>query len=690
MIRWLLVATCVLFTACKKGERPASAPPDGPDAGAAAPAPAGTKPALALARDGLLRVPAEARLVAVAANPVELADRLGRALLVTRFAEPLAEARQELIKTVGHDLLEPANLPKVGIDPTAPAGVGVLHLQGPQVVVFFGLSNVDTFRTMLGTLAALAHETLNDQTVGTARVVHPTRDDDVALVLTERTAWIVLNDRRGPDVRETARRLAGLDPKASMAESPTFRSSVERLDYGRDAGLFVNIPQMIDEVMAMFRHDVDRARGLRRAKLEAQLLMAQNMVAGIGAIAVGAQVEAGRVEARGHFQLKRTAPPGNIFQNIEGHSATWATVTEAPLAVAAGRVDPKALWSLVRTVALALKETRDLDEGTRELSGLLGISFDPDLIGLLSGEVGFAMAADPEKLALARYDTDRFAQMSGGLVVGLTDAAAAKKAFDTLRTGPLVTGLVRSEGERIALPLGEKTLWIGLAGDYLVVSPDAGTFDRVAKGAFAPPTPLRPASAASTFAPGATFTGLLDWRLPGYMDTLRPPYEAVERPVDPVEGAVAPSDAERKRIEAELARLRADLDATRKARRARTQALAKAIFARLGVTAAHVAAVEDGLRFTVAQHVMDADVGTTVAEVAGGIEELERTRWKGWDEDDAVLDRIRALEAQLGGDATKIAPPGDDDAPVVAPDGPALAPEHAQEEPMMPPPADGE
>ncbi len=691
MIRWLLVATCVLVTACKKSEKPPSATPAGGDAGVAAPAPAGERPALATARDGLLRVPAEARLVVVAANPAELADRLGRARLMTRFADEVAEARQELIKTVGHDLIEPANLPKVGIDPAAPAGLGVLHLQGPQVVVFFGLSNVDTFRTMLGTLAALSRETLNDQTVGTARVVHPTRDDDIALVLTDHTAWIVLNDRRGPDVRETARRLASLDPKASMAESPAFRTSVERLGYGRDAGLFVNIPQMLDEVMSMFRQDVDRARGMRRAKLEAQLLVAQNMVSGIGPIAVGAQVEAGRVEARGHFQLKRAAPPGNIFQNLEGHTAAWATVTEAPLAVAAGRVDPKALWSLIRTVALALKATRDLDEGTRELSGLLGVPFDPDLIGLLSGEVGFAMAADPEKLALARHETGRFAEMSGGLVLGLTDAAAAKKAFDTLRTGPLVTGIVRSEGERIALPLGDKSLWIGLAGNYLLVSPDAATFDRLAKGDFAPPTPLRPAGAAGTFAAGATFTGLLDWRLPGYMDTLRPPYEPVERPPEPVEDGVAPPESERKRIEAELARLRADLDATRKARRARTQVLAKAIFARLGVIAAHVAAVEDGLRFTVAQHVMDADVATTVVEVAGGIDELDRTRWKGWDEDDTVLGQIRALEAQLsGGGAEGAAPPGPGEAPTVAPDGPPPAPEPAEEEPTLPPPGDGE
>lgn len=682
MIRWLLVATCVLFTACKKGqESPAGGSPTDAGASATAPAKPGAKAALGTARDGLLRVPAEARLLVVAANPADLAERLGRARLMTRFADEIAEARGESTKAFGHDLVEPSNLPKVGIDPAAPAGVAVLHLRGPQVVVFFGLSNVDTFRAALGTAAALSRETLTDETVGTARLVHPARDDDVAMVLTERTVWIVANDGRGPDVRETARRLASLDPKASMAESPTFLASVERLDYGRDAGLFVNIPQMIEEVMAMFRKDVDRARGMRRAKLEAQLLVAQNMVSGIGPIAVGAQVEAGRIEARGHFQLKRAAPPGNIFQNLDGHSAAWATVTEAPLAMAAGRVDPKALWSLVRTIALALKATRDLDEGTRELSGLLGVSFDPDIIGMLSGEVGFAMSADPEKVALARYDTERFTQMSGGLIIGLTDPAAAKKAFDTLRTGPLVTGIVRSEGDRIALPLGERSLWIGLAGKHLLVSPDPGAFDRVAKGDFAPASPLRPAGAAATFAPGATFTGLLDWRLPGYMDTLRPPYEAVERPVamaDAVDGAAAPPDAERKRIEAELTRLRADLDATRKARRARTQALAKAIFARLGVTAAHVAAVDDGLRFTVAQHVMDADVATTVVEVAGGLEELDRTRWKGWDEDDKVHDQIRALEAQLGGQPATKGGAAADDGP-----GDALAvPDRAVVEPV--------
>ncbi len=692
MIRWLLVASCVLFAACKGEKSPSGAAVAAADAKAAPPAEAAAKPALGAAHEGLSRVPAEARLLLVAANPLGLADRLGRARLMTRFADDVAEARRELTQAFGHDLLEPANLPKVGIDATAPAGVAVLHLSGPQVVIFFGLSNVETFRAALGTLATQARETLSDETIGTARVVFPTRDDDVALVLTDRTVWIVANDRRGSDVRETARRLASLDPKASMAASPTFSASVQQLGYGRDAGLFVNIPQMIQEAMAMFRQDVDRARGMRRAKLEAQLLVAQNMVAGIGPIAVGAQVEAGRVEARGYFQLKRSGPPGNIFQNLEGHSAAWATVTEAPLAVAAGRVDPKALWSLIRTVALALKATRELDEGARELSGLLGISFDPDLIGLLSGEVGFALAADPEKLALAPNETERFSQVSGGLIIGLTDPAAAKKAFDTLRTGPLVTGIIRSEGDRIALPLGERSLWIGLAGNHLLVSPDGAAFDRVAKGDFAPPSPLRPAGAAATFDKGATFTGLLDWRLPGYMDTLRPPYEAVERPAEPGDGAVAPSDAERKRIEAELARLRADLDATRKARRARTQALAKAIFARLGVTAAHVAAVDDGLRFTLAQHVMDTDVATTVVEVTGGIEELDRTRWKGWEEDDKVHDQIRALEAQLAGQpATKegaaVDGPGD---ALAAPDGaavePAPMPEPEEEEPALPPP----
>lgn len=452
-------------------------------------------------------VPARARAMMMVRSPQRLAQAWARDRFVGRFPAQYERVVAEMKREIGVDLLDPAALVTVGVDPTAPVGVAMLNAHDEAFVLFGGSSDaqlmIDAFQRVTG-------KPLATQSVGEARLVRV--HDELTLVFRHRMFAIVFVDRAHRESPDYAKEVARIDPAQSLAHSAAMERAHAGLPHDADFQALLDVSGIVhDELERARRSDQealgDASRRLAEARqrgatveeingLQQEIQRSQEFLASrrreqqigelllsrtFGAIeGIGLAVDASDRGLRGRIHL--ALAPDAIFRELFITSAqppaAIAALGDAPQLVISSQVDVGLAIDLFAQAALASGTT--YARVNDELRDELRLDFDRALRPLLDGQGTLVITSGP---ALDPKRSPKLEEAFGGLLaVGVTDETKARALLDdvigqwpelSFTPAPEIGGwsLTRTEWPH--------TLYVGLVAGQLVMGSDLATLRRL-------------------------------------------------------------------------------------------------------------------------------------------------------------------------------------------------------------------
>ena len=347
----------------------------------------------------------------------------------------------EITQLVGYNLLNPDNLPEVGLDPRKAFGLAWLG-EGDEGVLFASIIDHDKFQTSVYRTASKLGTALVPEVIGDSLIIRPRRPSEWQLVIRGENALLVLSDdgerkRAG----ELARAIAEIEIDASLAGNPEFAVAMTDLRFGRDlAGYSVLGPSLggLSQLLG-----IDRTLSL----------------------AFGVEIDSGAVRVKGFVPMAEGTMLRRVLRNSDRRSALVAATERQPLLLLATNVDSAELSASPLAPVIG--------EGLE----VLGISPETDLTSIVSGEMGIAVVRTGN-LTLGR---DPAAALGVNVAVELSDPEGAARILIDAMNSPAMAELVRpgAPGQYTVAVAGWNDLHVGITGGYFYASSQPGFRDRL-------------------------------------------------------------------------------------------------------------------------------------------------------------------------------------------------------------------
>jgi hypothetical protein len=482
-----------------------------PSASVADPCAGGGAPALRGAA-ALSLLPADTLFVAAVADPAGALDTFGRARMVERFRAEYDEAAAAVKAATGHDLLDPATWPQIGVDPHGPLGFAWLDLADETFAVFATLTDAAALESFLVRVGAREQDPVTATAVGAARVLRTTQGGHFRLVLRDGQAVLIFSGEGDEVAEAAARTVAQQGPADSLAASAAFRGALDGLAFGTAGALWLDLRRVFELVtttlddraeVSWWQMELDRARNEGRAddvayfrsrldeerethadrlaRRELQRAFLMDLAASTGSLAVGVELGRREVRLRAVADLPRDSLLGRLIRPGDGVPLLVRALGERPLHLSHARLDLDAALALFERFLAA--DGEDLDEGRRALRAELGLDLDHDIVAAFDGELGVAVTgAIPSRSDGGTVD---WSGLGGALVAGVRDEGKARALLErTLGRAELSALATRTPtgGFRVAVPFW-RTLHVEIAGGALLVTTDEGFVARARTGA---------------------------------------------------------------------------------------------------------------------------------------------------------------------------------------------------------------
>jgi hypothetical protein len=487
-------------------------------------------------------LPRGTSLLLTGTSVARAAEVLERDRLVAAFGPQYTQLRAAIVATLGHDALDPAAWPQLGLDPSGPVGLSVTNLADPHVVLFATVSDRAKLVELVRRVMGKAGVEMLTEPYGSASILRPKgQDENGVLVLRDRFVVFVLD--AGKDQLALARLMATMDPNVSLASEARYRKATGGLR-AADMSFYTDVAGMVDQINAhavaraaepgpsWAEDELARARQQgaspeRLAELEGQVqesrahearwrareagqrAFLELLVSGIEGVGATATVKRSGPVFDGRVVAGPEAFVRRLLVNRPGAPALPVAMNGAPLWCGSGRVDPTAGLELLEGLAAA--EGDSLAELMAKGKAAIGIDLAADLVPVLGGELELCFAYEG-KLGEGRLDPK--SQVGVGAIVQLTDAPKAKYVLAKMATSDSELGKrakKRGDGYVIDVP-DFRALHLHAAGDRVVLSTDADLAKRLAAGdPGSMQSKIRPGSATGAIGlPGTAASQALD------------------------------------------------------------------------------------------------------------------------------------------------------------------------------------
>ncbi|MFH1531823.1 MAG: hypothetical protein ABIK09_13950, partial [Pseudomonadota bacterium] len=412
---------------------------------------------------------------------------------------------------VGHNILDFANLPAIGVDPKAPIGFAWLSWEEEAGVAWIRLTDPEKFKVTVYKLAGLAKETVTPETMGDALILSFRGEGEVKVVLRGEFAFLVFSDDGDEEAMGYARRIASTDRAGSILEVERFKSLVGALESGRDGALYLDVATLVDQVLGQGtkmraqssswaetelknarEQNADPAEIERLTKQveeesawqkryqkrqEAEADLARKLWGGLGAVALGAEIGVNSVNAHAVASVDGGMVI-ELFGKSEGRPLITKVVSGKPWFLAGATVDVATYRALFeKLLATESTEWSEVEEGARTL---LGVDSTKDILALLDGQMGLYMGG---KLLPRADPPESFRELEGGAYVGIKDPAKVAALLEKIAAHPKVAKRVKAVDGGWELVVPEwRTVYVKAVDGYLVATTDTAFIDRVVKG----------------------------------------------------------------------------------------------------------------------------------------------------------------------------------------------------------------
>ncbi|MEM9459251.1 MAG: hypothetical protein AAGF11_34045 [Myxococcota bacterium] len=509
--RWPLLLPLAVVTC----QRPADKPPVATPAATSAEAP-GDPPEPTPAADPthpLELVPARARMMLMVKSPQRLAEIGERERFVGQFPKDYERLVSEMKREIGHDLLDPAALARIGVDPTGPAGIALVDLHD-RVVVWFGTCNDP--EALVAMAKQLSQAPTTQRTTADARVL--TLGRELTLVLRHGMFAFVLVDRQREGQPDYPLEVARIDPARSLAHAPAMARGHAGLPAEADIQGLLDVAGLVrdelererrfaqemiadanrslaearqrgapPEELEALRQQIQAQEGfvaqMRRRQQIAQMLLSRTL-GSIEGIGLAANAEPHGLSGRIHVALTADSMFRDLLRSAPAPVALRA-LGDAPLLVASAHVSVDAAIELLAQMLLA--NSTSYAEANDEVRDDVGIDFDREIRPRLTGEASFVLTGrdpvDPEQ-------EDGLERSMGGLLaLGVSDEAAATKVIEQLSTRVPAKGWTPApeiHGWAVDRREPPTRLWIGVGAGQVAIGTDRATIERLQQGQTGP------------------------------------------------------------------------------------------------------------------------------------------------------------------------------------------------------------
>ena len=629
--------------------------------------------------DALKYLPADTLLLAVADNPKGLIEQLGWKLLTEKYRKWYEMGVAEVTQAVGHNILDPNNLAEIGIDATKPVGFAWLSLKQESFVVFGSLSSPDKFKTTVYSVAGRVGEKLEPRSFGDALVIAPRRDTEGCLVIIGDHVFFTFSDRGDEEGLALASRISTMVEKDSLAVSEKYKGLVEKLAFGKDFGVYVDIeaiakafvgyegermsdqgnwaqkeldrlkaenadPETIKEWEKRAAEEAEwQKKWQKRQEAESKLM--KDLLGAIPGAVFGLELGEASLKMKAYTAVAEDSLVADMVEDGGGIPEFIGALSGKPLYLVSASINPKAYLQLIEQVIAA--EGVDPAEMRVGLKAFTGLDLDEDIIGLLSGDWAFAVTGD---LSGDLDEKKLLNALGGAALLSVTDEARAKEVIGKLAANELLKPLLSENkelgGYTFVVPEW-KPVYIKVAGKYLGVSTDAAFFARVEKGENGDflASVKNPELKALLTAEGKGATSMMDIGVFGLMFIAGG--RGWSEPMAAEPAGVVMSE-EYKKTKAEYEQVRKQVQELRDKLEADQQKLFMDIVNRIGTTAALGRKVEGGMVAYGGQYFGSKDLVTFISETADDalkVHELdEKRRSEVWRLEDKRWELERKLQ----------------------------------------------
>lgn len=465
-------------------------------------------------------VPGRARFVLMARSPQRLAQVWERDRIVGEHRARYERVVEEMKRDLGRDLLDPADLAAMGIDPSAPVGVAMVSFEQEVGVLFGGLSDPQRLLDEVARLATSKERTPpSTEVVGDARIVR--LDEELSLVLRHGMFAVVVVDRPRKVTLDPALEIARIDPAQSVAHAHAMQQAHAGLPLDADVRGMLDVAGIIHDALERTRMHAQesvadssrrlaeaRQRGASAEEIEslqrdlqdqqqfearrrreqqiAEVLLSRTFGA-IEGIGLAVDADAHGLRGRIHLALAPDAAFRELLVPSERPPAAIAALSDSPQLVLSAQLDMGVAIDLFAQAALAAGGSyADVnDEARNELR----LDFDRELRPRLDGRATFVLTSGPapdpkQPEALQRA-------LGGILALGVDDEARTRALLDELAGRWAVDQAGRSAKLEPAPEIGgyvlrrtewPQSLWIGVVAGQLAMSTDLAALRRLRDG----------------------------------------------------------------------------------------------------------------------------------------------------------------------------------------------------------------
>jgi len=572
----------------------------------------------------------------VVGTPKALVDGLGLEPLLAAGSAQAKDLVDAMVAATGKNLFELGAWSTIGIDLQAPAGVATLDVQKQGFIAFATLSDAKVFRAFVDDLAKKVEAPLKEEKVGDATLLTMDGRDRMVLVTTDTLVALVVIDR-GTGATAYAKELATATPEQSLAGSLDFKVAVSGVA-SDEAGAYLNLGVIAPMFYGMSRGDGGAASERERAELE----LYKMVLGDLRGLAFGLDVTAESVELSMRMPLAPDALIRNLVANTTGVFPIVKATAEAPLFLAAGRIDLPGYMRVVDKMLAA--DGVSLSEIKGQMKELVGIDVDNDILSLFTGELGMVVGGDIKAIMAADNDAP-WSKLGGGLALGVTSPDKMKALLGRVAGLKQLARAVRWDEATgvmsVPTPI-DLTVTIQVAGNHLVIGSSPALAERVASGDGA----------------GSFTAGLANARLKALVEqpdlaallvmpqTLGAGWLLAVRGSDYRPSFPPPADPALTPKYEEYLKLRREIDEASEALEKKGMEQLMGVLDKVGFTVEAIKVAPDAIVGTIGQFTK----GATVPEVVKEIVELQRS-YAGGGDDDAErrgkLEKLWALESEL-------------------------------------------
>ncbi|OIP37822.1 MAG: hypothetical protein AUK47_12980 [Deltaproteobacteria bacterium CG2_30_63_29] len=429
-------------------------------------------------------IPARAKAVVGTTSLLQLLDDLGRSEIQAKYAAEYAMMVAQATEKLGSNLLDPAEMSKIGLNVAGPAGLAFLDFEKEVFVVYASITDGTALKNFALATAEKNGATLSERESGGNVVITSEKKDRVAMIIMDQWVFMVFSNNSSEDM-VVVDEIATLTADKSLTSNSEFMKGAAALSQGQHLAGWVDVRDFVkaelgktDNNWAQF--ELDRARGEGNAddiafwekevarvagRQASEKQMLESLLGGITFVAFGLDAANGSLL----FELEEGLVPDSkirsLLKNTDHAPLIVRATKEKPIFLFGANVDVPSYKALM--AGMMATEGESYEEMRAEVQKELDIDIDA-LLATVSGEFGMAVTGELD------FNADNPAKTLGGnIVVALSDTAPFRAMLDKLSTHPMISKVLQKDGENYVAVIPEwQTVHITVANGLLTASTD--------------------------------------------------------------------------------------------------------------------------------------------------------------------------------------------------------------------------